>query len=85
MDARASARTRFKRAFVALFYCERSSGKVSGKWLPGRSFKLKFFVFPDTYNKTTMYHRLVLGHSVCTRRRDYLHFGHDTVCAQISS
>ena len=30
--------TRFKRAFVALFYCERSSGKVSGELLPGKSF-----------------------------------------------
>ena len=70
--------TRFKSAFVICFHCERSSGKVSGELLPGKSFKIRFFVFPDTYNKTTTYHTLVLGHSICTRRRDYLHSGHDT-------
>ena len=30
--------TRFKRAFVVCFHCERSSWKVSGELLPGKSF-----------------------------------------------
>ncbi len=37
MDARASARTRFKRAFVAFFLCKRCSRKVSGELLPGKT------------------------------------------------
>ena len=36
---RAHARgTRFKRTFVVCFHCERSSSKVSGELLPGKSF-----------------------------------------------
>ena len=36
---------RFKRAFVAFFHYKRSSGKVSGEFLPGKSFKILIFRF----------------------------------------
>ena len=37
--------TRLKRAFVVCFHCQRSSGKVSGEFLPGKSFKILIFRF----------------------------------------
>ena len=63
--------TRFKRAFVASF-------TVKGQWGIGPWQKKFIFIFLNTCNKTTMYHTLVLGHSIYTRMRDYLHSGHDT-------
>ena len=44
-----------------------------GQWGIAPRQKFWIFVFLHTYNKTTMYHTLVLGHSICTRMRDYLH------------
>ena len=34
--------TRFKRAFVVCFHCERSSRKVSGELLPGKNLEFRF-------------------------------------------
>ena len=48
-----------------------------GQWGIAPRQKFWIFVFRHTHNKTTMYHTLVLGHSICTRMRDYLHSGHD--------
>ena len=61
-------------AFTVSAPAERSVGNCS----PAKVLNLDFSFFPDTYNKTTTYHTLVLGHSMCTRMLDYLHSGHNT-------
>ena len=75
---RASAGHEIQAYLCGLLSLQALQQALSGELLPGKKIKIRFFVFPDTSNKTITYHILVLGHSICTRMRDYLHSGHDT-------